>query len=62
LVEISGVQMTTSESDQLVEKITRGVKLAIKKLIERTQKEDGELVISRDGKVVRVKARDLKVK
>ena len=54
--------MTTSESQLLVEKITRDVKLAIQRLIERTQKEDGELVISRDGKVVRVKARDLKVK
>ena len=52
--------MTASESDQLADKITEGVKLAIQRLIERTKKEDGELVISRDGKVVRVKARDLK--
>ena len=52
--------MTASESDQLVDKITEGVKLAIQRLIERTKKEDGELVISRDGKVVRIKARDLK--
>jgi len=52
--------MTASESDQLVNKITEGVKLSIKRLIERTKKEDGELVISRDGKVVRIKARDLK--
>ena len=52
--------MTVSESDQLVDKITTGVKLAIQRLIERTKKEDGELVISKDGKVVRIKARDLK--
>jgi hypothetical protein len=52
--------MNTSESDQLVDKITKGVKLAIHRLIEKTKKEDGELVIARDGKVVRVKARDLK--
>jgi len=52
--------MTASESDQLADKITEGVKLAIQRLIERTKKEDGELVISRDGKVVRIKARDLK--
>ena len=51
--------MTPSESDQLLDKITEGVKLAIQRLIERTKKEDGELVISRDGKIVRVKARDL---
>jgi hypothetical protein len=54
--------MSASESDQLVSKITEGVKLAIHRLIERTKKEDGELIISRDGKVVRVKARDLKDK
>lgn len=54
--------MSTAESDQLLDKITEGVKLAIHRLIERTKKEDGELTISRDGKVVRVKARDLKVK
>jgi len=52
--------MASSESDQLVDKITEGIKFAIQRLIERTKKEDGELVISRDGKVVRVKARDLR--
>ena len=34
--------------------------LARKRLIEKTKKEDGELVVVRDGKVVRIKARDLK--
>lgn len=52
--------MTASESDQLMDKIAAGVKLAIQRLIERTKKEDGELVISRNGKVVRVRARELK--
>jgi hypothetical protein len=54
--------MTTSESDQLVDKITEGVKLAIHRLYERIKKEDGEVVISRDGKVVKIKARELKTK
>jgi len=53
--------MSKSEAEQLEMKITEGVKLAIKRLIERTKKEDGELVISRDGKVIRVKARDIKI-
>lgn len=52
--------MSKEESDQLTDKITEGVKLAIQRLIDRTKKEDGELVIYKDGKVVRVKARDLK--
>jgi len=54
-------KMSTAESDQLVQKITEGVQLAIKRLIERTIKEDGELVISREGKIILIKARDLKV-
>ena len=29
-------------------------------IIEKTKKEDGELVVVRDGKVVRIKAKDLK--
>ncbi len=52
--------MSAAESDQLVDKITEGVKLAIQRLIERTKKEVGELVISRDGKIIHIKARDLK--
>jgi hypothetical protein len=51
--------MSKSESLQLLEKITAGVQLAVKRLIEQTKKEDGELVISKNGKVIRIKARDL---
>lgn len=42
------------------EKIDAGILLAQKRLIEKTNKEDEELVVVRDGKVVRIKARDLK--
>lgn len=52
--------MNQSEIDSTIDKITKGVELAIERLIERTKKEDGELVISENGKVVRVKARNLK--
>lgn len=52
--------MNQAEVDKIFEKVTAGVKLSIQRLIEKTKKEDGELVISRNGKVVRVKARDLK--
>ena len=34
--------------------------LARKRLIEKVKKEDGELVVVRDGKIVRLKAKDLK--
>lgn len=52
--------MTSADHQKIVDKITEGVKIAIERLIEKTKKEDGELVISRDGKIVRVKARELR--
>ncbi len=51
--------MKQSEIDTTIDKITKGVKLSIERLIEQTKKEDGELVISENGKVIRVKARDI---
>ena len=48
------------EIQQMQVKINAGILLAQKRLIEKTKKEDGELVVVRDGKVVRIKARDLK--
>ncbi|HTH55875.1 MAG TPA: hypothetical protein VL728_07490 [Cyclobacteriaceae bacterium] len=51
--------MSQAEADKLIDKVTEGVKLSIQRLIEKTKKEDGELVISRNGKVVHIKARDL---
>ena len=52
--------MTKEEIKEMQEKIDAGTLLAQKRLIEKVQKEDGELVVVRDGKVVRVKAKDLK--
>jgi hypothetical protein len=50
--------MSRSESKQLF-KIHQGIQLAVKRLVDQTKQEDGELVISKNGKVIRVKARDL---
>ena len=52
--------MSEVEIKQIQEKLNAGILLARKRLIEKTKKEGGELVIVRDGKVVRVKAKDLK--
>ena len=52
--------MSEIEIKQMQEKINAGILLARKRLIEKTKKEHGELVVVRDGKVVRIKARDLK--
>ena len=51
--------MSQTEVNKIRDKITEGVRLSIQRLIEKTKKEDGELVISRNGKVVRIKAREL---
>lgn len=49
-----------SELDIMEQKLMRGTRLAIKKLIEERKKEDGYLYFSKRGKVVKVRARDLK--
>ncbi len=51
--------MTKEEVLDLRSKIIRGIDLAYYRLLIAKQKEDGELVISRNGEIVRVKARDL---
>ena len=52
--------MSEIEIKQLQEKINAGILLARKRLIENSKKENGKLVIVRDGKVVCIKARELK--
>ena len=42
--------MSEIEIKQMQEKIDAGILLAQKRLIEKTKKEDGELVVVRDGK------------
>lgn len=51
--------MNENDIKELEEKILEGVALAYEKLVEQKKKEDGELVFSREGKIVVVKARDL---
>ena len=52
--------MTKEEVKVMRMKILQGIELSYNKLLIATQKEDGELVISDNGKIVNVKARDLK--
>ncbi|WP_203558371.1 hypothetical protein [Bacteroides sp. 224] len=53
--------MDNKERTELVEKIRRGVALAYRRLIEQKKREDGELIFSQNGKIVRVKARDIEL-
>ncbi len=52
--------MSEIEIQQMQEQINDGLLLARKRLIEKTKKENGELVVMNDGEVVHVKAEELK--
>jgi len=47
------------ENKILRDKIVKGTRLAIKRLIAEEKKKNGYLVIARNGKVVKVKASEL---
>ena len=47
------------EIEQMQEKIDAGILLAQQRLKEKCKKEDGELVVMRDGKVTRITADEL---
>lgn len=46
--------------EDIADKILKGCQLAIDKLIEKKIKDNAYLVVSENGKVVKVKAADLK--
>lgn len=50
----------TARFNEISDKVTQGVTLAVDRLIEQIKKENGELVVSENGKVVRIKARSIK--
>ena len=51
--------MNEKELEQLQEKIDAGILLAQQRLKERVKREDGELVVMRDGKIMHLHADDL---
>lgn len=51
--------MSELEIERMQEKIIEGLQLARRRLIEKTKREGGELVIFRDGEIVHVKADEL---
>jgi hypothetical protein len=51
--------MKTYEIIILRKRILAGIDLAYKKLVDERSQEDGELVFSKDGKILKVKAREL---
>lgn len=52
--------MSEFEIRQLQERIDAGVLLAQKRLIERTKRENGDLVVIRDGKIMHLRPDELR--
>jgi hypothetical protein len=55
------METTKKEYDEFTQKILNGAAIALKKLVLKLREMDEELVFSRDGKIVRVKAKDIEV-
>jgi len=51
--------MTRENIKDLRTKILQGISLSYSRLLASKQKEDGELVISRNGKIIKIKAKEL---
>lgn len=51
--------MTKKEMEVLSKKIMKGLKLSFKRLVEQKAKDDEELIFSRNGKIVVIKAKKL---
>ncbi len=51
--------MTNDKIKDLRIKIEQGINLAYKRLILKKQMEDGDVVFTRNGKIIKVKAKDL---
>ena len=52
--------MSEFEIRELQERIDAGILLAQRRLIERTRKDNGDLVVMRDGEVVRLTPDELR--
>lgn len=51
--------MNTEERDDLRHKILEGLKESFRKLVQAKQKEDAELIFSKGGEIIRIKARKI---
>jgi sulfur carrier protein ThiS len=51
--------MNSTETPDFVDKVKIGIQLAVSRLLEKAKKDNSEIVISKNGKVVKIKAREL---
>ena len=50
---------TDKTFDNLKEKILKGLQISFEKLVREKAKDDEELIFEEDGKIVRIKAKDI---
>lgn len=53
--------MKNKPKDQFVDKVMAGLHQAYIELVEEYRKNDDELILSQNGKIVHVKAKDIKL-
>lgn len=53
--------MKNEIKDSFFDKVEQGLKVSYKKLVEKYAISDDELILSENGKIVRVKAKDIKL-
>ena len=52
--------MSENDIKEMQEKIDEGIRVAQEKLVEKVKREDGQLVVSRDGEVVTISADEIR--
>jgi len=52
--------MSEAEINELREKILQGISVAFQRLVEQKERNGEELVFSQDGKIVRIKAAEIR--
>lgn len=51
--------MSENDIRQMQEKIDEGIRIAQEKLVEKVKKEDGQLIVTRDGQIVAITANEV---
>jgi urease accessory protein UreE len=54
--------VTSSERKITEDKVLQGARIAVLRLVEKELHKGGELIVYRDGKVIAVKAKDIRLK
>ena len=53
------MKQAIKKGEEIKEKFRLGLAISFKKLVQHKALTDGELIFSKDGKITRIKARDL---